>query len=154
MIDVFALRAAMKEEGWNSHDRLTDMGWGKGNVGYSVWFERWNWHGRHVDSIVFHAHTNDLSRIAEATAHAASLARRAWVKFDRDHCPRQSNDGRGIELDEFKTRLWAKFGAETTPEMQATYDARHAMNDRIEESMARDKYAQLRVRFENDGEKK
>lgn len=153
-IDVFALRAAMQAEGWNSHDRLTDMGWGKGNAGYSVWFERWNWHGRHVDSIVFHAHTNDLSRIAEATAHAASLARRAWVEFDRDHCPRQSNDGRSIELDTFKTRLWTDHDTETTPEMQATYDARHAMNDRIEERMARGKYAQLRARFENDGEKK
>lgn len=152
--DVFALRAAMQAEGWNSHDRLTDTGWGKGNVGYSVWFERWDWHGRHVDSVVFHAHTSDLSRIAEATAHAASLARRAWVEFDRDHCPRQSNDGRGIVLDEFKTRLWTDHDAETTPEMQATYDTRHAMNDRIEEGMARDKYAQLRVRFENDGEKK
>jgi len=75
-------------------------------------------------------------------------------EFDRDHFPRQSNDGRGVDLDTLKTGLWAKFDAETTPEMQATYDARHAVNDLVEESMARDKYAQLRARFENDGEKR
>ena len=159
MIDVFMLRAAMQAEGWNSHDRLTDMGWGKGNVGYSIWFERWDWHGRHVDSIVFHAHTSDISRITEATAHAASLARRAWQDFDRNHCPRQSNDGRSVVLDEFKTGLWAKFAAETTEEQWALYAARHRVHDEAEEMLAREKYAQLRVRFsddsaENIGEKK
>lgn len=145
--EVFALRAAMQAEGWNSHDRLTDMGWGKGKVGYSIWFERWDWHGRHVDRVTFHAHTDDLSRIGAVVQHAANLARRAWAEFDRDHCPRQSNDGRGLVLDEFITGLWSKFDAQTTPEMQAVYDARHAEHDRVEESMAREKYAQLRVRF-------
>lgn len=145
--ETFALRIAMRAEGWNSTDRLTDMGWGKGNAGYSVWFERWDWHGRHVDSITLHAHTNDLSRIAEATGHAAALAREAWAKFDHDHCPRQSNDGRSVVLDEFKTNLWAEFDAETTPELQALYDDRHAMHDRVEERRAREQYAQLRGRF-------
>ena len=145
-VDPMALRQEMAAEGWHSHDRLTEHGWGKGNLGYSVWFERWNWHGRHCDSLCFHAHTDDLSRIGEAVQHAANLARRAWVEFDRGHCPRQSNDGRSLVLDEFKTGLWAKFDAETTPEMQAVYDDRHAGHDAVEERMARAEYARLRAR--------
>lgn len=148
--DVFALRIAMQTEGWDSDDRLTHMGWGKGNAGYSVWFSRWNWHGRHVDKVCFHAHTDDLSRIAEVTSHAAALARKAWTEFDHTRCPRQSNDGRGVVLDEFKTGLWAKFDAETTDDQWALYAARHKVHDEVEESMARDKYAQLRVRFEGE----
>lgn len=146
--DAMALRRELAAEGWYSHDRLTSLGWGKGQLGYSIWFERWDWHGRHVDSITFHAHTPDLSRVAEATAHAAALARKAWAEFDRDHCPRQSNDGRGVELDAFKTGLWAKFEAETTEEQFALYAARHRVHDEVEEQMAREKYAQLRARFE------
>lgn len=93
--EMIALRAAMHAEGWGSHDRLTAMGWGDVKPGYSIWFSRWDWHGRRTDNITFHAHVDDVLRASEAVAHAAALAREAWATFGRDQCPRQSPSGRG-----------------------------------------------------------
>lgn len=148
---VMALRMEMLREGWESDDRLTHLGWGD-RPGYSIWFGRWNWHGRRCDKVVFHAHTQDLGHVLRAAQHAAGLARQAWATFGRDQCPRQSSHGAGVEIDEFITGLWAGHDAkaEATPGLRAIYDARAAENERREEAQAREKYAMLRARFEGD----
>ena len=43
--ELIALRKQMAAEGWLSKDDLTTFGWKEG-FGYSVWFERWDWHGK------------------------------------------------------------------------------------------------------------
>lgn len=86
---VMALRAEMMAEGWSSEDRLTKMGWGA-TPGYSIWFERWDWHGQKTLILVgskacYHAHTPSLDHILDTVREAAERARRAWRDFP--DCP-------------------------------------------------------------------
>lgn len=106
--DPNALRRELFAEGWFSEDRLTSFGWKNG--GYSVWFERWDWHGARCDKVCVHAHTPDLSKMADAVAEAATLARRAWAEFP-DSIPRLDASFELVE-DEFATRLWRTRGVD------------------------------------------
>lgn len=100
------IRKEMTKEGWASEDRLTDMGWGnKGKFGYSIWFERWNWHGKLTTKVCFHNSTDDLDRIDECVEEAAAMARKAWRDFP-DSVPRQ--DINKIVVDELMTSYWVK----------------------------------------------
>lgn len=144
---IMALRVEMANEGWHSQDRLSKMGWG-GRVGYSVWFERWDWHGRRIGGVVFHAHTPDLAQMLRAAQHAAALARKAWASFGQNQIPRQTPDGCDVELDEFITGVVAKHDAETSPEQRLEYDACYEANTIREERDSRRKYAMLRARYE------
>lgn len=76
--DTMAIRRQMAAEGWHSHDRLTTLGWGNG-FGYSIWFHRWEWHGRRVDyaAASYHASTADPSKALSAVKEAARIARQA-----------------------------------------------------------------------------
>ena len=98
MSDVMQLRLEMAAEGWDSEDRLTEQGWG-GTFGYSIWFQRWNWHGRKLITLTgnkacYHAHTpnplgpSDFLRVATL---AAERARKAYAGFP-DVPPRQMAD--------------------------------------------------------------
>jgi hypothetical protein len=98
MRDILALRKEMSEEGWASEDKLTYMGWGGVKYGYSIWFSRWNWHGKPHDKVCFHAHTSDISKMAEIAERAASLARRAWSEYP-DFPPAQDAKGELIVVD-------------------------------------------------------
>ena len=144
---IMALRVEMANEGWHSKDRLSTMGWGE-RVGYSVWFERWDWHGRRIGGVVFHAHTPDLAQMLRAAQYAAALARKAWATFGRDQIPRQTRDGRDVELDDFLTRWVAEHEACTTPEQRAEYDARYLEKVALGELRYRDTYAGRRARYE------
>lgn len=77
------IRAYMTALGWNSDDRMTDMGWGKGKYGYSVWFERWEWHGKHADKANYGAHIGSVSEydIKKTIIKAAEQALEAWALF-------------------------------------------------------------------------
>ncbi len=94
-VDAYALRVEMTKLGWSSEDRITTFGWGKKGdyevFGYSIWFERYDWHGNRCDRATFHAHTDDLSRIPEAVLEAAERAKQAWEQFP-DGPPRQLAD--------------------------------------------------------------
>ena len=107
------IRLAMTKRGWISEDRLTYMGWGdegtkrRPRFGYSIWFERWDWHGQRCDKVCYHAHTNDLSKIPEAVQRAAKLARKAWNEFP-DVPPSQ---GMNDELDNTNNKIiWKAAG--------------------------------------------
>ena len=82
------IRLEMTKLGWYSDDRLTDMGWGGDVFGYSIWFSRWNWHGKKTDKATYHAHTKDLDKIDEVVEKAANLAKKAWAEFPAK-APRQ-----------------------------------------------------------------
>lgn len=144
---IMALRVEMANEGWHSQDRLSEMGWG-GRVGYSVWFERYDWHGRRIGGVVFHAHTPDLAQMRRAALHAAALARKAWATFGQNQIPRQTPDGRDVELDAFLTGVVAKHDAETSPAQRLDYDASYETNVIREEEQSRRDYAMLRARYE------
>lgn len=95
-IDVMQLRADMAKEGWDSDDRLRHSGRPDGQ-GYSIWFQRTDWHGKHAMALsgslaIYQAHTQDLSKIAETAQAAAELARRALREFP-DCPPRQTVEG-------------------------------------------------------------
>lgn len=97
------IRILMTEHGWTSHDKLTDLGWG-GTYGYSIWFERWNWHGANIfNTVTFHTHTNDLSNITDTVREAALLALTAWQEY-QDSVPTQLvNNKLGINALSTKT---------------------------------------------------
>ena len=79
--DAMQIRLHMANLGWHSNDRLSDLGWG-GKIGYSIWFERWDWHGhKGVPGVSIHEHTNDLSRIDIEVKKAAQKALETWYKF-------------------------------------------------------------------------
>jgi hypothetical protein len=87
------IRILMTEHGWVSHDDLTDLGWG-GKYGYSIWFDRWYWHGVQIyNRTTFHAHTNDLNNVIGAVREAAQLALNAWKEY-QDSVPTQLVDNK------------------------------------------------------------
>jgi hypothetical protein len=79
----------MWAEGWTSEDQLTTNGWGSG-LGYSIWFNRWDWHGKKLTAFraTYHAHGLASEGIMRVAEKAASLAREAWAKFP-DEPPNQ-----------------------------------------------------------------
>jgi len=98
---VMDLRAEMMAEGWSSCDRVTQQGWGP-TPGYSVWFERWDWHGRRTllligNKAVYHAHRPSLDQIFDAVLEASDRARRAWTDFP--DCP-PSQGGRNELIEQ------------------------------------------------------
>lgn len=108
------IRLRMASLGWISEDRITWMGWGHGETyGYSVWFQRWDWHGKVMDSISFGDHTKDLSQIDAATKRAANLATLAWEEFT-DSVPRVDSAGRLVR-DEMLTGFWRNARVSTMP---------------------------------------
>lgn len=87
------IRLLMKEQGWDSKDRLTEIGWG-GKYGYSIWFEKWEWHGRSTlkltgDKVCFHRHTDDLTEIDAITSICAEQCIKAYEDFT-DSIPTQN----------------------------------------------------------------
>lgn len=93
--DVMQLRAEMQAEGWGSEDRITKMGWGD-FFGYSIWFERWDWHGVRTAVLIgtkacYHAHTPDPSKAIKAVRKAAELARVAYAMY-KEAPPQQMAD--------------------------------------------------------------
>jgi len=83
------LRLAMWAEGWTSEDQLTTNGWGSG-LGYSIWFNRWDWHGKRLTAFraTYHAHGLARDGILSVAEKAAALAREAWERFP-DEPPNQ-----------------------------------------------------------------
>lgn len=105
MSDSTKLRIDLAREGWSSQDKVTTQGWGD-KVGFSIWFQRWDWRGRSCGSqITFHAHTSDLSAIDETIAVAAARAREAWERFPTEF-PSQNADGT-VVVDPALRGLWA-----------------------------------------------
>lgn len=74
------IRIYMTTQGWFSDDRLTNLGWGD-KYGYSIWFNRWDWHGQRCDRVDVHAHTSDLDTIREVVAETAQRALATYEKF-------------------------------------------------------------------------
>lgn len=114
-------RLLMAAEGWHSEDRLTDMGWGNGRMGYSIWFWRNDWHGKKTHQLTggracYHAHTADLRMIPQTIGTAAGIARRAWAQFP-EVPPRQglgdalfSNEALVRQLEQMCTSPGAQAG--------------------------------------------
>jgi len=95
-LDLYGIRLYMASKGWYSHDRLSDIGWGK-EYGYHIWFERWDWHGKKCDKICYHASTplhGDKYKkrsMNMAARRAAELALRVWETFGEDELPAPMN---------------------------------------------------------------
>lgn len=111
------LRLEMWAEGWESDDKLTTQGWGSG-LGYSIWFTRWDWHGKKLPAFraSYHAHGLVSDGIMPVAEKAAALAREAWAKFP-DEPPNQLPGyslANGLAL--------ARAGAETSNEATDTQD--------------------------------
>lgn len=82
-VDRFVrLRIEMAEKGWHTEDRLTTEGWGN-TVGYSIWFSRWDWHGKrlHGNRACYHAHGYVSDGVDKIVERAAGLAKSAWEIF-------------------------------------------------------------------------
>lgn len=79
------IRLIMKDLGWTSRDCLSKYGWVNG-YGYSIWFERNDWHGRKAfaltgHNVCFHEHTNDLDEINHITKVCAERSLKAYEEF-------------------------------------------------------------------------
>lgn len=89
------IRKNMIESGWHSQDRYTTMGWdvfGK-KWGYTIWFERWDWHGVQLGvKVAFHCSTDEPDKIEMCIKKAAQKALDAWEKYT-DSVPAQFADG-------------------------------------------------------------
>jgi hypothetical protein len=86
-LNAMEIRLKMKEQGWDSKDQISESGW-KYGYGYSIWFERWDWHGRNTlmltgHQVCFHRHTNDLNRIDETARLSAEQALSAYNEFTK-----------------------------------------------------------------------
>lgn len=89
----------MTKRGWRSRDKLSDVGWGinknKSRIyGYSIWFERYEWHGRDSwkitgSTVCFHRHTSNLDNIDKAVRECAEQALNAYEDY-KDCIPYQT----------------------------------------------------------------
>lgn len=95
----------MSELGWQSNDRLADVGW-EGGYGYSIWFERWEWHGVRVGKVCIHSHTDDLKDIDELVYRTAKKACDAYNTFINS-IPTQLADGSLVD-DPIQTPFYQK----------------------------------------------
>ncbi|AKA44359.1 hypothetical protein [Paenibacillus polymyxa] len=94
------IRLKMQELGWDSKDQIAEGGWINGHV-YSIWFERYNWHGRRTLAITgrhvcFHRHTNDVGMIDTVTRLCAEQALKAYKDFP-DTIPCIDADGETVK---------------------------------------------------------
>ncbi|QDX90940.1 hypothetical protein EEL30_00185 (plasmid) [Brevibacillus laterosporus] len=91
-MSVMQIRLALTEKGWGSEDRITK--WvGTDGYGYSIWFQRWNWHGvRFGNKICIHGHTDDLTNLDCLVYKTAAKALKAWEDY-KDAIPCQMSDG-------------------------------------------------------------
>lgn len=96
------IRKAMIELGWHSHDSYSTFGWSK--WGYSVWFERWDWHRERGFNPCFHSHTDNPDKIEIAIKAAAQKALNAWDNF-KDAVPVQLANG-SVGEDALATKLF------------------------------------------------
>lgn len=115
--ESFALRASLAAAGWESQDRLGAHGWGE-RPGYSVWFSRYDWHGRFLGTAVtVHASDPDLAGAPAAVLRAGALAVRAWEEFP-EAVPRVDARGR-LVVDELATKFWRDARRADDPEIVA-----------------------------------
>ncbi|AJE13376.1 hypothetical protein FDF50_16525 [Clostridium botulinum] len=134
-MSAMEVRLVMKNKGWQSNDRLTNMGWGKdenGNLryGYSIWFERWDWHGVRGNKVCIHNHTSNLTKINKITYLAAIKCLRAWKEFTNS-VPTQMADG-NLEEDIIQTPFFLKSKREgklNTKELATMHDKLMQRND-------------------------
>lgn len=99
-LSAIQIRLKMKKLGWDSHDRINKGGWINGHA-YSIWFERYDWHGRRTilltgRSVIFSNHTNDYGEIDEATRLCAEKALKAYDEFT-DSIPYVNANGETVE---------------------------------------------------------
>jgi hypothetical protein len=80
----YKIRLEMQRKGWISRDEI-EITWGSKHYGYSIWFERWDWHGVPCDKRTFQAHTGNLDKISETVKRAADLAQKAWDEFSDNY---------------------------------------------------------------------
>lgn len=104
-MSAMEVRLFMKDKGWDSQDSLSKTGWVNG-YGYSIWFERWDWHGIRVGKVCIHAHTNDLNQIDKITYDTATKALKAWDDFT-DAVPHQMADN-NLKNDPIQTPFFRK----------------------------------------------
>lgn len=104
-MSAMEVRLIMKDNGWDSEDRLSKTGWENG-FGYSIWFERWDWHGIQIGKVCIHAHTNDLKQIDKIIYDTAVKALKAWEDFT-DSVPHQMADN-SLKPDPIQTPFFKK----------------------------------------------
>ena len=121
-MSAMEIRLILKDKGWDSNDRLSKTGWING-FGYSIWFERWDWHGVRVGKVCIHAHTNDLSQIDKITYETAIKALKSWDEFT-ESVPCQMADNH-LEDDIIQTPFFKKAKLEgkiDKEELRGMYD--------------------------------
>lgn len=110
-MSTIQVRLIMKEKGWISKDEITTTGWGKDKngkdkFGFSIWFERWDWHGVSCGKICIHSHTSNLKQINKITYKVAKKALKAWENF-KNSVPCQLADG-SLQDDSIQTNFFKK----------------------------------------------
>jgi len=111
------LKLQMAQQGWNCEDRLSAFGWGK-HRGYTVWFERWDWHGRTIDRATYMASaapseqgTPSAEQIHKAVEKAMSLALRAWSQYTEPGCAPIVLANGELALDPFRVEMVRRYPA-------------------------------------------
>lgn len=82
------LKTEMAKNGWEIEERTGTAGWG-GKIGYTVWAERWDWHGKSSASLTGNKvslfalcdDAADEEKILQAVRRLSGLTKRAWEEF-------------------------------------------------------------------------
>ena len=93
--ELFAeeVRLFMAKRGWSSRDLLTSTGWKEGGLGYTIWFDRWDWAGRRWGQICYFAAKGGFDKLdaesvqkemAAVTRLAAEICLRVEAAFPSD----------------------------------------------------------------------
>lgn len=103
MDKIMQIKQEMASLGWDIEEKISDEGWG-GNIGYTIWFKRSDWHGKYTYSltgqqVVFIGISEDINNyeaILKTVKNTAEKAKKAWTDFP-DAVPCQNARGEVVK---------------------------------------------------------
>lgn len=86
--EYLKLKTEMVKNGWEIEERTGTAGWDR-KIGYTVWAERWDWHGKSSASLTgnkvsLFAMADDAAeeeKVLQAIRRLVALTKRAWEEF-------------------------------------------------------------------------
>ena len=89
--EYLKLKTEMAKNGWEIEEHTGTAGWGGkiGYIGYAVWAERWDWHGKSSASLTGNKislfalcdDAADKEKVLQAMRRLSDLTKRAWKEF-------------------------------------------------------------------------
>ena len=86
--EYLKLKTEMAKNGWEIEEHTGTTGW-SGKIGYTIWAERWDWHGKSnayltgnkISLFALCDDAADEEKVLQAMRRLSDLTKRAWKEF-------------------------------------------------------------------------